>query len=146
MQQTLNTRLESIEQELKTQNSKWQNVELTLNTQSSRMTSIEEQLQEMRGVQRNVNQMQISMSDMSRDIITVESQMNEYDSSIQYYNEKYEDTLKDQSEADKELEYLSSKVNLLQTSCNSLQSQQTNTESKVIDLQCRSMSQNLIFF
>ena len=145
MLQTLNTRLESIEQELKTQNNKWQNVELTLNTQSSRMTSIEEQLQEMRGMQRNVNQMQISMSDMSRDINAVKGQMNEYDSSIQYYNEKYEDILKDQSEADKELEHLTSKVNQLQASYNSLQSQQINTESKVIDLQCRSMCENLIF-
>ena len=146
--QTLNTtcaRLQGIEREMRAQNTKWANVEYALNTQNSRISNIEEQLHETKEVKQSVSKMQIEMADMGRNISKVRGQMNQYDTSMDHYNEKYENIISDRTRIDNALYDLSCQMKDLQSDYTELQNRQTKTDSKVIDLQCRSMCENLIF-
>ena len=143
--QTTCAKLQGIEHEMKAQNTKWQNVEYALNTQNSRISSIEEQLQESKVVKRSVSKLQVEMADMNRDINNVKGQMNQYDTSMGYYNEQYENIVSDRTRIDNALYDLSCQMKDLQSDNKDLQNKQSKTESKVIDLQCRSMCENLIF-
>ena len=146
--QTMNStcaRLTGIEREMKAQNTKWENVDYALNTQNSRISNIEEQLHETKGVKRCVSKLQVQMSDLGRDFHEIQGQMNQYDTSMEHYNEQYENLIGDRTRIDNALYDLSRQIKDLQNDYNDMQIKQTKTESKVIDLQCRSMCENLIF-
>ena len=85
------------------------------------------------------------MSDLGRDFHEIQGQMNQYDTSMEHYNEQYENLIADRTRIDNALYDLSRQIKDLQNDYNDMQIKQTKTKSKVIDLQCRSMCENLIF-
>ena len=82
---------------------------------------------------------------MSRDISNVKEQMNQYDTIMGFYNEQYENIVSDRTRIDNALYDLSCQMKDLQSDYKDLQNKQSKTDSKVIDLQCRSRCENLIF-
>lgn len=145
MLETLTTKLNSIDYELKTQNSKWDNMKQTLHTQSTRMTKIEEKIAEMGKVKQSVSQIQNTVTDMGLDITSVKRQMNDFEKSIEHCSGLCDDIISDKANADNQIETLCHNMSQLQADHEVLKEKQSSTESKVIDIQCRSMCENLIF-
>ena len=145
MLQTINGKLNSIDNELKTQTSRWQNVESTLHAQNLRMTKIEEKLKEVGDVQQNITRVQNKVTNMSEDISVIKQQMSTYDYSVQHCSDLCDDLLEDKSSKGRILDDMCEDVQKLKASYRALQNKQEVTESKLIDLQCRSMCENLIF-
>lgn len=118
---------------------------LCTKNQSSRISNIEEQLHETKGVKQSVSKMQVEIADMGRNLNKVRGQMNQNETSMDHYNEQYENLISDKTRVDDALFDLSCQMKDLQSDYDELKAKQNKTESKVIDLQCRSMCENLIF-
>ena len=112
---------------------------LCTKNQSSRITNIEEQLHETKGVKQSVSKMQVEIADMGRNLNKVRGRMNQYDTSMDHDNEQYENLISDKTRVDDALYDLSCQIKDLQSDYDELKAKQNKTESKVIDLQCRSM-------
>ena len=143
--QTLNTKPNNIESEIKKQNTKWQNVDSTLQAQSNRMLKIEGQLSERGGIRSNITHMKNTVAGMAHEMTNVKSQINEYENSIQHYSAICDEILDTKSNADNTLDNISFKMDKLQMQCETLNERQSQAKTKLIDLQCRSMRENLIF-
>lgn len=86
--------------------------------------------------------MQVEIADMGRNLNKVRGQMNQNETSMDHYNEQYENLISDKTRVDDALFDLSCQMKDLQSYYDELKAKQNKTESKVIDLQCRSMCEN----
>ena len=150
--QNLDLRLQHIEGQLSNQDSRWQHIDNTLQSQSatlqnqnSRMLSIEQQLIEMRELKQTVTQVESSVQNMDKQIKKTSETMNDYQISINTYSELCDDMLQDQASKDSLVDELLTRVNKLEFEQEALKSKQVKAESNLVDLQCRSMQDNLIF-
>ena len=71
--------------------------------------------------------------------------MNEYDRSINHYSDICDDIVRTSADSDSKINYLLKRVETLELNQAQMQSQKAVYEEKVVDLQWRSMRQNLIF-
>lgn len=141
----LDTRLQHIETQLVSQNNKWQSIDSTLQSQNTRITKIEQQLTEFNTMKQDLSRMQNSLYDMGQEVSGVNSRMKDYDESIHNFNDKYDQILLENSNNDKLLKDLCAQVDRMQVEQEALYEQQSKSESRIIDLQCRSMRDNLLF-
>ena len=144
----LDTRLQHIESQLVSQNNKWQSIDDTLQSQNTRITKIEQQLTEFNTMKQDLSRMQNSLYDMGQEVSGVNSRMKDYDESIINFNDKYDkydQILSENSNNDKLLKDLCAQVDRMQVEQEALGEQQSKSESRIIDLQCRSMRDNLLF-
>lgn len=141
----LDTRLQHIETQLVTQNNKWQSIDSTLQSQNLRITKIEQQLTEFNTMKQDLSRMQNSLYDMGQEVSGVNSRMKDYDESILNFNDKYDQILSENSNNDKLLKDLCTQVDRMQVEQEALYEQQSKSESRITDLQCRSMRDNLLF-
>ena len=152
MFQNLNLRLQHIETQLVSQNRNWQQVEATLleqkseiQTQNTRMSNIEHKLSDLNNMKQNVNHLQNSLRLLTEKVNVTNERMSEYDVSIQTYSDLCDEIRSDKSQSDMSLNELYKTVETLQNENERLRKGQAETESTLIDLQCRSMRDNLIF-
>ncbi|MEW8545932.1 MAG: hypothetical protein AB2693_20615 [Candidatus Thiodiazotropha sp.] len=145
MLQGLDSRLRQIESHLAHQNTGWQNMGLTLKSQSERMTNIEQQMSELNGLKQNMVRLQITVDHLDGEVERANRKVQEYDSTIQTYSDMCDDMRIDKRMSDSLIEELRVQVEQLQTEQNQLKSKVSNCDSAIVDLQCRSMRDNLIF-
>lgn len=152
MFQNLNMRLQHIENQLVSQNRNWQQVEAILmeqkseiQTQNTRMSNIEHKLSDLNNVKQNVNHLQNSLRLLTEKVNVTNERMSEYDVSIQTYSDLCDEIRSDKIQSDMSLNELYKTVENLQAENEKLRKSQAETESTLIDLQCRSMRDNLIF-
>ena len=109
------------------------------------MIKIEEQLSEMVGIKSNITHMKNTVAGMAREMTNVKSQINEYENNKQHYSAICDEILEPKLNTDNTLDNISFKMDKLQMQCETLNERQSQVETKLIDLQCRSMRENLIF-
>ena len=142
----INVQLGSIDKELKAQNSRWRDVETALQSQNTRMNEMEGKMKDMNSVKVNVARVQNQVVDIDENMNRIRDRMTNYDESINYYNDQYDDIVEENKNKDKTIEQLSKSMSELESRYETLQNKQTATESKLIDIQYRSMRENLIFW
>lgn len=145
MLQGLDSRLRQIETHLAHQNTGWQNMGLTLKSQSDRMTSIEQQISELNGLKQNMVRLQITVDHLDGEVERANRKVQEYDSTIQTYSDMCDDLRIDKRMSDSLIENLRVQVEHLQAEQDQLKTKVSNCDNTIVDLQCRSMRENLIF-
>ena len=150
--QKLDTRLSNIESQLQTQNSKWQHIDSTLQNQNvalqdqnTRMLNIEHQVTEINNLKQTVSHIQNDVQTINSEMKKTHETMNEYDRSIKAYSDKYDEILRDKDYSNLIIDELCERVRTLEYENDSLNQKQSKTEYSLVDLQCRSMRDNLIF-
>lgn len=145
MLQGLDSRLRQIEIHLAHQNTGWQNMGLTLKSQSERISSIEQQISELNGLKQSMVRLQITVDHLDGEVERANRKVQEYDSTIQTYSDMCDDLRIDKRMSDSLLEDLREQVEHLQAEQDQLKTKVSNCDNTIVDLQCRSMRENLIF-
>ena len=139
MLQNLDTRLGSIEGHLGQQNNKMANFE-------RQMVNIEQSVQQIGGIKQKLASVQTQMQCIENEVSAVKMKMTEYDQNIQGYSDICDDVLKARTQSDKVMETMCEKIDYMQTiEMDRLQTLNDQMNEKLIDLQCHSMRENLIF-
>lgn len=150
--QKLDTRLSNIESQLQTQNSKWQHIDsalqnqnLALQDQNTRMLNIEHQVTEINNLKQTVSHIQNDVQIINSEMKDTHKTVSEYEKSIKAYSDKYDEIIRDKEYSDSIIDELCERVRTLEHENDSLNQKQSKTEYSLVDLQCRSMRDNLIF-
>ena len=150
--QKLESRLSHIDNQLLNQNSRWQNMDRALQAQCAalqnqniRMLNIEQQMSEIKGLKNSVTRMEIKVNALDSDLRRTNITMSKYQQSIDTYSDLCDGIIKDKESNDSVVDDLRRRVANIEREQSSLQFDQRKSENTLIDLQCRSMRDNLIF-
>ena len=95
------------------------------------MTNMETQINQLSGLSKSVSQMSRNVQNMDQEIKTFKSKICEYDESVQFYNDICDTIINSNAEIKDRL--------------TSVEQDEVKNDEKLIDLQWRSMRENLIF-
>ncbi|MEW8089724.1 MAG: hypothetical protein AB2784_08870, partial [Candidatus Thiodiazotropha endolucinida] len=109
------------------------------------MQNIEKQIAQIHELKQNVSAAQSQVNKVDKDITDLKGKMNDYDTSIKHYSDTYDNVVRTTEENEAKMDFLYDKICSLEQSQKEIQSKQQNNEERMIDLQCRSMRENLIF-
>ena len=138
-------RLQQIEGHLGFQNDKWQAMDTTLQNQNARMTNIEQQITDLNSVKRNMSRMQMNVENLNAEVIHCSKKVDEYDQAIQMYSDMCDEIKSNQTTTNSLAYEIKSQMDQLQQSHDELVNRVTSAEGTIVDLQCRSMRDNLLF-
>ena len=148
----LDTRLSHIDNQLASQNSRWQHMDNVLQSQNTmlqnqnaRMLKIEKQMTEINAPKNSVTQIEAKMVVLDSDLTKTNQAMSEYQHSIDTYSDMYDEIRREQESNDSIIDNITKRLEKLENDQSSLQSNQNKSDNTLIDLQCRSMRDNLIF-
>lgn len=128
-----------------TQNRRWATVENQLQNQNVRMTSIESQVSQIGVLQNKVAEIDCDVILMKADHKSMREKVEEHDKSLQYHSQVSDDLIEKNIELSQKVDDLSDKYDYLLKQQASINIKQTSTDEKLIDLQWRSMRENLLF-
>ena len=135
---TLGKKLSDIEAHLQGQDKKWESVEAQLQGQNSRMINIEQQLSQMNVVKASVSNTNSKVMQLDKEVSDLKTKVFSYEESITSYSNCYDDLISSNTESNSQISDLLGRVE-------NLEEIHTKTENRLIDLQWRSMRENLIF-
>ena len=148
----LDSRLVHIDNQLSNQNSRWQNMDHVLQSQSAmlqnqntRMTNIEQQVTEINDLKGSVNKLDAKLHILDTNLMQTNCTMNEYQNCIDTYSDLCDEIRREKVSSDSVIDDLVKRVERLEYEKCSIESNQKEKENNIIDLQCRSMRENLIF-
>ena len=141
----LDIRLNQIEAHLINQNTRWQSVSDTLRIQNHRMTNIEANMADITSLKQNTTGMKNKMVCHDQDLSEINRKVRDHDESIQTFSEMLDDVQSDKRTQNSEIAELRAHVDQLQLDNDDMKDQLSKAESTIVDLQCRSMRDNLIF-
>lgn len=145
MLQNLGQQLQTIQSQLMGQNQRWQAIESKIENQNMRMTSMETQINQLTSMKQTLVQNANKVERLSVDMKSIQTKINEYDKCIQSYSDICDGITSSNSETESQLNYLMTKISTLEEGQNQLETKQSETEEKIIDVQWRTMRENLIF-
>ena len=143
--QHFNTKLQQIENHLVNQSVKWQNVEGILQKHNDRIGNIEQQVSELKDLKQSMTHLQISTDSAERETKNVSSKMAEYDDTIHTYSDMCDDIRSEQATCRSENFEIYERLDKIEREHEALKETVVNSDKTIIDLQCRSMRDNLIF-
>ena len=141
----LGIRLNQIEAHLINQNTQWQSVSDTLRTQNDKMTNIEKNMADITSLKQNTAGMKNKLDCHDQDLSDINRKVCDHDESIQTFSEMLDDVQSDKRTQNLEIAELRAHVDQLQLDNDDMKDQLSKAESTIVDLQCRSMRDNLIF-
>ena len=145
MLQGLDSRLQQIENQLNSQNSNWQNIDSTLKAQCARMTNIQMQINDLKCVKQKVDSVENSIRIIDKDVREINLKMRDCEESTQVISDLCEDVQSEQNTMSVSVNALYEKIEKLEFNQEQMTSELANSTSAIVDLQCRSMRENLIF-
>ena len=123
--------LQNIQLQLETQDKRWQSVEGQLYNQNIRMTQIETQINQLNTMSQKMSETTTKVNKIDSEVGSVKNKINEYSESVNYYNDICDNILGKNTEFEDHFNELDEKLSLM--------------DEKLLDIQWRSMRENLIF-
>lgn len=139
----LETRLVNIETKLNNQNKSWQVLEQTLQNQNRRISCLEEQVSNMNSNTRTVPVIVDRVDKIDNVLQKQTKKLTECETSVQTLSDFYDGL---QSSKEEEFEELQHQIDMLKLQNEKLKKNQVEQKEVLLDLQCRSMEYNLIFY
>ena len=152
MMQGLDIRLRQIDAHLIAQNAKWYNMGLSIQSQSDRMARIEQNITEFNGVKSKVATLENTVEAIDNGVKRISNQVNIHQSKIKTQSEICEDARTASAYSKSRVDDISEQVQQvlidnddLRRENEMMRSQLENADRAIVDLQCRSMRDNLLF-
>ena len=152
MMQGLDIRLRQIDTHLIAQNAKWYNMGLSIQSQSDRMARIEHNIAEFNGVKSKVATLENTVKAIDNGVKRISDQVNIHQSKIQTQSEICEDARTASAYSKVRVDDISAQVQQvlidnddLRRDNETMRSQLEKADRAIVDLQCRSMRDNLLF-
>jgi chromosome segregation ATPase len=110
------------------------------------VNQIKVQLQKLNSIEHTVNCVSAKLSSLETRVGDIEDRVITVEASCQFISDGYDQSIKDISESRKHVDDLQASCNSLEVQIKQVQTDKKKLESKMIDLESRSMRENLIFF
>ena len=145
MIQNLGQQLQIIQGQLEGQNQRWQVIESKIESQNQRMINMEAQMSQLNSFKQTLTQTTNKVDTLNYDMKSLQTKMNDYERSIQSYSEICDGITSTNNENESQINFLMDRINTLEENQSQLETKQSQTEEKLIDIQWRTMRENLIF-
>ena len=142
--ENLDARLQNIELQLTKHNSRWQKIDNQLKQQNARIANDEQSVKQIPDLKKNIAHAEVQVYDMSKQVEHVHSLINDYSDSMDHFNQTFGHILTKKS-SKSTVDEICERLARIEAEQNDFQIKQDSAESKIIDLQCRSMRENLLF-
>jgi hypothetical protein len=139
-------RLCAIDNQLQRQEAQWQCLDQSIRHQNERINTIENQVQDMHETKKNLTMMGQKVYSLNESMQHHTKQINEYQHSIEVVSELYENINYERSEDSNKITALERQMAHLQSQITEVKDYQNEQNETILDLQCRSMQDNLIFY
>ena len=139
------TKLQQIENHLVSQGLQWQNTEAIVQNQNDRLNEVENQVSNLNGLKQAMTKLQISSECNEREIHQLSSKVVEYDNTIQTYSDMYDEIKSEQTTCRSDNFEIYERLDKLERENQDLKAAVEKSDRTIVDLQCRSMRDNLIF-
>ena len=127
----MSQQLQSIQGQLETQNMRWQQVEGQLQNQNVRMNNMESQINQLSGLNQKMTETNITVNRIDTEVGAMKTRFDEYEKSIIFYNELCDGIIIKNTNLESRVEELSENL--------------SSMTEKLVDVQWRSMRENLVF-
>ena len=141
----MDNQLQQIGSQLSYQNIRWQNIESKLENQNMRMNNIEQQITNMNNLKSSFTKTQTDVNILFDEVKTLKTKMRQYDNNIQKYTDLCDTVVNADASRQTSVDDVMDKLMSIELQQDDLQKQQKAEADKLIDLQWRSMRENLIF-
>ena len=141
----LDKRWKTIESHLETQDKRWEHVQNQMEHQNKRMGNIEEQLTQIHEIKQTLSTTQAHVHKLDQTVSKISSKIEQYDTSILHYSDICDSIVRSSAESNSRLDDVVKRLTHIEFKQSQIHSNQTKNDERLIDLQCRSMRQNLIF-
>lgn len=141
----LDTIEKQLTSQLQTQNQRWSKVEGQLKNQNIRMTNIESQIAQIGVLQEKMTETDRNLTFLKQDYHSTKEQVNEHDKSIQYQSTICDDLIEKNNELNQKVNDLTEKYEHVIKKQAEINIKQASADEKLIDIQWRSMRENLLF-
>ena len=142
---SLDARLQNIELQLTQQNSRWQKIDNQLQQQNARIANVEQSVKQIPDLKKNIAHAEVQVHDMSKQVEHVHSLINDYSDSMDHFSQTFDDILTKESSNKSTVDEICERLARIEAEQSDFKTKQDSAESKIIDLQCRSMRENLLF-
>jgi uncharacterized coiled-coil protein SlyX len=142
----LEDRLIKIESHLDEQNRKWKNLESNIQQQNKRIERVEVQVEEIAKVKGEVNSVQIKVFEVAAKVKANSTCFEGMETAMQMLNDQYEEATHCNTRLDNKISALTETLEKLKINYATLKETQCSQNESILDLQCRSMESNLIFY
>ena len=149
---SVESRLQGIETQLSHQNSNWQQIEQQLQSQNTqlqnqntRMTQIEQKVEQINEIKQKISKVETRVFNMDTEIDDAKSKISTCNDSIEYFNEMFDDIVTENKSTKFTIDDVAKRLTNLEIEHETIKSSQLTVEGTVLDLQCRSMRENLLF-
>ena len=109
------------------------------------MTNIETQISQIGTIKEKMATHETKVISMNMRVGEMQDKIDDYDRSIHYYSQTCDDLIRSNTSLKENVENLTTKVEYLQKQQTDINIRQSNADEKLIDIQWRSMRENLIF-
>ena len=130
--------LQNIQLQLETQDKRWHFVEGQLQSQNARMTNIETQITNLSNLGQKVTQNTNNVQSVKAELNNMKTKFDNYEDSVNYYNDICDTIISKNTDIDARIKDLSDKLS-------SVEDKQERNDEQLLDIQWRSMRENLIF-
>ena len=145
MLKSLEQQLHHINGQLEGQNMRWQSIEGKLEQQNIRMNQIESQMSQMNEFKQNLQHNNTKVESLYSEIRNCNRKLEEYENTVQNYSDICDGITSSNSETESTINYMMDKLTMLEENQSEIRDKQVKTDEKLIDIQWRSMQENLIF-
>ena len=124
---------------------RWQSVENHIAEQNVKLIQLQSQVSEITQVKRTLEHTNTKVHLLQDEMHGVKSSTKDYDQTIQQYSDMCDDIVANNSDLDKRMHKIESKMNSLEQKHADTNTLLQQTNEKVTDIQWRSMRENLLF-
>ena len=112
---------------------------------NARIANVEQRVKQIPDLKKNRAHAEVQVYDMSKQVEHVHSLITDYSDSMDHYNQTFDDILTNESSNKSTVDEICERVARIEADQSDFQLIQDSAKSKIIDLQCRSMCDNLLF-
>ena len=111
----------------------------------TRMTQIEQKVEQINEIKQKVSKMETRVLNMATEIDDAKSKITTCNDSIEYFNEMFDDIVTENKSTNFTIDDVAKRLTNLEIEHETIKSSQLTVEGTVLDLQCHSMRENLLF-
>ena len=112
----------------------------------SDVKAIKSRVSKIEDVQKTVNQICVRIQDLETNVTSIDSRLSTVENSCSFIGKQYDDHKKELTDTKSKLNSLKGTCAQLENKTKSLESDKSNLEAKLVDLEYRSMRDNLMFY
>lgn len=137
--------LNAIQIAFERQDQKWQSIDNNLQNQNFRILKIEKEFQQMTMLKHEIEKTNNRIEKLNSEMCDIKTKVKDYDETIKQYSDMCDEITANNTATDRTINNITRQVKTIENQQQTLTEKLKSTDEKIIDIQWRSMRDNLIF-